>query len=64
VKAYPIPLPPFAEQGRIIAMVDELISLCERLEFQLSAARVESRRLLEAVLHQALNPDIRKSEVI
>ncbi|MCE9561262.1 MAG: restriction endonuclease subunit S [Planctomycetes bacterium] len=52
----PIPLPPFAEQHRIVAKVDELMSLCDRLESQLTTTQTESRRLLEAVLHEALEP--------
>lgn len=50
----PIPLPPLAEQQRIAAKVDELMALCNRLEAQLSTTQIESRRLLEAVLHEAL----------
>ena len=56
VKAYPIPLPPLAEQHRIVARVDELMALSDQLEAQLTATEVDSRRLLEAVLHEALNP--------
>jgi type I restriction enzyme S subunit len=48
------PLPPLAEQFRIIAKVDELMALCDQLEAQLTAAQSGSRRLLEAVLHEAL----------
>jgi type I restriction enzyme S subunit len=51
----PVPLPPLAEQHRIVAKVDELMRLCDRLEEQLIAADTKSRGLLEAVLHQALN---------
>jgi type I restriction enzyme, S subunit len=47
-------LPPLAEQYRIVAIVDELMALCDRLETQLTITRTESRRLLEAVLHEAL----------
>jgi type I restriction enzyme, S subunit len=43
-----------AEQHRIVAKVDELMALCDRLEAQLTTTQTESRRLLEAVLHQAL----------
>ena len=50
-----IGLPPLAEQHRIVAKVDELMAHCDRLEEQLSTAHAESRRLLESVLHQALN---------
>ena len=49
-----IPLPPLAEQHRIVAKVDELMALCDRLEAQLTSTQTESRRLLEAVLHEAL----------
>ena len=50
-----IPLPPLAEQHRIIAKVDELMALCDRLETQLTTAQTESRRLLEAALHEAIS---------
>jgi type I restriction enzyme S subunit len=56
VKAYPIPLPPLAEQHRIVARVDELMALCDQLEAQLTTTEADSRCLLEAVLHEALNP--------
>ena len=51
-----VPLPPLAEQHRIVAKVDELMALCDRLEAQLTTTQTETRRLLEAVLHQALTP--------
>jgi len=50
------PLPPLAEQHRIVAKVDELMVLCDQLEAQLTTARTDSRRLLEAILHEALAP--------
>ena len=49
-----IPLPPLVEQHRIVAKVGELMGVCDRLELQLTTAQTESRRLLEAVLHEAL----------
>ncbi|MBI2779265.1 MAG: restriction endonuclease subunit S [Gammaproteobacteria bacterium] len=52
----PIALPPLAEQHRIVAKVNELMALCDQLETQLTTAQSDSRRLLEAVLHQALSP--------
>jgi len=58
VKAYPIPLPPLAEQHRIVAKVHELMDVCDRLETQLTTAQTDSRRLLEALLHEALAPAV------
>ena len=50
----PIPIPPLAEQRRILAKVNELMAICDRLETTLSAKRSGTDRLLEAVLHSAL----------
>jgi type I restriction enzyme S subunit len=49
-----IPLPPLAEQHRIVARVDSLMALCDQLEAQLTTTQTDSRRLLEAVLDAAL----------
>ncbi|MDH5666826.1 MAG: restriction endonuclease subunit S [Nitrospira sp.] len=50
----PIPLPPLAEQHRIVAKVDELMALLDKLEAQIATTHADSRRFLEAVLHGAL----------
>jgi type I restriction enzyme S subunit len=52
-----VALPPLAEQHRIVAKVDALMTLCDRLEASLTAADTTRRRLLEALLHEALEPD-------
>lgn len=53
-----IPLQPLAEQHRIVAKVDELMALCDQLEQQLNACEQLNRKLLEAVLQEALGePD-------
>jgi type I restriction enzyme S subunit len=58
-----LPLPPFAEQRRIVAKVDELMGLCDRLEASLTAAAATRRRLLDALLAEALAPaDTREME--
>jgi type I restriction enzyme S subunit len=49
-----VPLPPPAEQHRIVARVDQLMALCDQLETQLTTTQTDSRRLLEAVLRDAL----------
>ena len=51
-----IPIPPLAEQHRIVAKVDALMALCDRLETALADADATRQRLLEALLHDALTP--------
>lgn len=51
-----IPLPPLPEQQRIVARVDALMALCDRLEATLARASTSRARLLEALLHEALAP--------
>ena len=50
----PFPLPPLAEQRRIVAMIDDLMALCDRLETSLRAAQESRRGLLDALLRRAL----------
>ncbi len=51
-----VPLPPLPEQHRIVAKVDALMALCDRLEAALTTADTSRARLLEALLHEALEP--------
>jgi type I restriction enzyme S subunit len=51
---FPIPLPPLAEQQRIVAKVDELMAVCDRLEAQIVAGESIRSRLLDALLHEVL----------
>ncbi len=50
----PIPLPPLAEQRRIVARVDQLMSLCDKLEAGLLRSQADSERLMEAVVGRML----------
>ena len=54
IEQTPIPLPPLAEQYRIVAKVDELMTLCDRLEASLTSSHDTRRRLLDALLAEAL----------
>ncbi|MHB1605422.1 MAG: restriction endonuclease subunit S [Leptospirales bacterium] len=51
----PIPLPPLAEQHRIVAKVDELMAVCNELEIRLATTSATHKKLLEATLQEALN---------
>ena len=57
-KIYPIVvgLPPVPEQCRIVAKVDALMALCDRLETSLTATAETRGRLLDALLAEALAP--------
>jgi type I restriction enzyme, S subunit len=47
-----IPLPPFAEQKRIVVKIDQLMELCDRLEQQIDAATKKRTELLNALTTQ------------
>ncbi len=51
-----IPLPPLAEQHRIVAKVDELMALCDRMEINLGIADTGRQHLLESLLRDVLVP--------
>ena len=51
-----VALPPLAEQHRIVAKVDELMTLCDQLEASLVTGDGTRRRLLDALLHETLVP--------
>jgi type I restriction enzyme S subunit len=55
VTQFVVPLPPLAEQHRIVAKVDELMALCDRLEASLTTSDQTRTRLLEATLAEALD---------
>ena len=51
-----VPLPPLPEQHRIVAKVDELMALCDRLEINLGIADTGRQHLLESLLRDVLVP--------
>ena len=58
-----IPIPPLAEQRRIVAKVDKLMALCDRLEASLATGDNTCRRLLAASLHESVKPDGNREEL-
>lgn len=57
-----IPIPPLAEQKRIIAKVDELMSLCDALEAQTEASITAHQTLVETLLNALLLPANSRSD--
>ncbi|SDE89004.1 restriction endonuclease subunit S [Rhodospira trueperi] len=57
IRSLTIPLPPLAEQHRIVAKVEALMALCDRLEAALTDADTARARLLDALIHEALEPE-------
>jgi type I restriction enzyme S subunit len=49
-----IPLPPYIIQKRIVARVDQLMSLCDNLEAGLMRSQADSEKLMEAVVGKML----------
>jgi type I restriction enzyme S subunit len=50
-----IPLPPLAEQKRIVAKVNQLMSLCDELEAKLRQAEAHSDKLMNAAVKHVLD---------
>jgi hypothetical protein len=51
-----IPIPPLAEQHRIVAKVEQLMALVDALETQLAASRATAANLLSALVAELTGP--------
>jgi restriction endonuclease S subunit len=55
IKNLAIGLPPLNEQNKIVAKVDQLMKLCDELEFKVKENQVNSEKLMNAVLKEEFN---------
>jgi type I restriction enzyme, S subunit len=54
VETNPFPLPPLAEQQRIVAKVDELMALCDQLKTRIQQAKQQQQAIADALVAQAV----------
>jgi type I restriction enzyme S subunit len=54
INSLAIPLPPLVEQHRIVAKVDELMTMCDNLEARITTTAATRHQLIEATIHEAL----------
>jgi type I restriction enzyme, S subunit len=52
LRGCPIPLPPLAEQGRIVEKIDRLMGMCDRLEESIESGKGKQTDLLNALMSQ------------
>lgn len=63
VASMPFALPPLAEQHRIVAKVDQLMSLCDQLKLRLTQARQLNEQLASTLVERALAKDGQRAPV-
>ena len=52
-----IPLPPYAEQNRIVQKLEELMQYCDELEASIKESESQNKKLLQQVLREALRKE-------
>lgn len=53
LRNFPVALPPIAEQERILAKVEQLLTVCDQLEEQSLSAKNQRTKLLNSILAAA-----------
>lgn len=61
---YPVPLPPLAEQHRIVAKVDQLMDLCDQLKTRLTQARQLNEQMASTLVERALADDGKHAPIV
>jgi type I restriction enzyme S subunit len=57
IRSFLIPLPPLAEQERIVQKVEELMQYCNELETSIKQSESQNEKLLQQVLREALRKE-------
>ena len=50
IAKFVVPLPPHAEQKRIVAKVDELMTLCDQLEAHITQTQTLNTHLMDSLI--------------
>ena len=53
-----IPLPPLPEQTRIVKKVEQLMQLCDELQYSIQQSKIENEKLLQGALRDALKKEV------
>jgi type I restriction enzyme S subunit len=53
IRAVTVPTPPRSEQGRIVSEVEQVVSICDRIEAQVDTLFIRVNRLRQAILKSA-----------
>ena len=57
IEARLFPLPPFAEQDRIVNKIEQLMKLCDELQYSIQQSKIENEKLLQGALREALKKE-------
>lgn len=49
-----IPIPPLPEQNRIVKKIEQLMQLCDELQYSIQQSKIENEKLLQGALRDAL----------
>ena len=58
------PMPPLAEQQRIVQKLDDLMRHCNELEASIKESQTQNEQLLQQVLREALRPNVMENKII
>ena len=57
IEARLFPLPPFSEQDRIVNKIEQLMKLCDELQYSIQQSKIENEKLLQGALREALKKE-------